>query len=533
MIGRLLTLHRRRLVVKITGLSVVLVCLTILYFALETYERERWLNQARFGKGLQRIVQVAALDLRAEDVAASTGEGPEARRALRRLQRTLRDIRQVTEFGPQDALFVVRVPDPAAFEGLDEAAYSADGAPTAALPLAIAHTPIDPDAVDEETLMGPAFTALADVEPEPGQQVRFHRDARAAVWRAVTGGDSSYSSLYEVPRGERINGFAALKTTPADGTEGRVVALLVAQQDLSDIFDARWGIFWDVILRSTAVVLLAMLLGGFLSRNIGRALQRIRRGAQAIKDQDYTHRVDVRRDDELGLVAEQFNEMAATLAQRVQLLKFVPAYTLEAAIRRTRGQSLEVEALEGTIMFSDIRGYTTLSTGIPVERVVEMLNVYLRRQAEVLARHGGVIDKFIGDAVLGVFMGDDHAARAVACGLEIQAAVRSMNAEQAFDFPIHVGVGVASGNLVLAEIGSDERRERTLIGSVVNLASRLCGRASAHEVLVDEGARLALGERLVVARREEMELKGFKGLRPVFAAAGVKEIAGRAPAEAT
>ena len=503
MLHKLLTLPRRRLVVKITGLSVALVALTIVYFGLETYDRERWLNQARFGKGLQRIAQVAALSVVPADMRAAGRAEDDA--AARRLGAWLVRVRATAELGPTDGLYLLRVPDAARFAAITEDEAALDDSPAASLPLAVAE-PTRPAA--------------------PGLAVPIAPDARAAVWRAVVGRDSSYSSLYQRAGGEAISAYAAIvPVETADGAPPTVVGLLVAEQDLSEVFEARWGIFWDVILRSLGVVALAVLLGGFLARGIGRALQRIRAGAQAIKNQDYAHRVDVRRGDELGMVAEQFNEMADTLAQRVQLLKFLPAYTLEAAIRRTRGQTLDVEALDGSILFSDIRGYTTLSVGLAVERVVEMLNVYLRCQAEVLARHGGVIDKFIGDAVLGVFMGPDHTERAVACGLEIQREVIAMNARYAFDFPINVGIGVATGSLVLAEVGSDERRERTLIGSVVNLASRLCSRAAAQEVLVGDGVRQVLGARLGVARTDQVELKGFSGLQTVHA---VESLAGNA-----
>lgn len=163
-------------------------------------------------------------------------------------------------------------------------------------------------------------------------------------------------------------------------------------------------------------------------------------------------------------------------------------------------QLMERGGLEGggrtrevTLLFSDIRGFTTLSETRPPEEVVAILNRYFTLQVEVIFRHGGSLDKFIGDAIM-AFWGaplDDpeHARHAVACALDMADALLAFRDElgeagKGFD----VGIGVHSGPAVVGLIGSERRREYTSIGDTVNLASRI------------EGLTKEAGRRILVSR---------------------------------
>ena len=152
---------------------------------------------------------------------------------------------------------------------------------------------------------------------------------------------------------------------------------------------------------------------------------------------------------------------------------------------------------EVTLLFSDIRGFTTLSETRPPAEVVDVLNRYFTRQVEVIFRHGGTLDKFIGDAVMAVWGAplDDpgHAQHAVACALDMADELQAFKAELgAAGAGFDVGIGVHSGPAVVGLIGSEKRREYTSIGDTVNLASRI------------EGLTKEAGRRILVSR-ESME----------------------------
>ncbi len=143
-------------------------------------------------------------------------------------------------------------------------------------------------------------------------------------------------------------------------------------------------------------------------------------------------------------------------------------------------QSLSGKAREITVLFSDIRGFTTLSEKRSPEEIVSLLNRYFSLQVEIIFRHGGTLDKFIGDAIM-AFWGapqddDRHAEHAVAAALEMEQSLLRFKAELGEDGKdFDVGIGIHSGNAVVGFIGSDTRMDYTAIGDTVNLSSRIEG----------------------------------------------------------
>jgi adenylate cyclase len=177
--------------------------------------------------------------------------------------------------------------------------------------------------------------------------------------------------------------------------------------------------------------------------------------------------------------------------------RFVNPHVVSALLDK----GVQTARREVTLLFSDIRGFTTLSETRTPEQVVELINRYFSLQVDVIWRHGGTLDKYIGDCIMAMWGAplDDaaHARRAVACALDmadaLQAFKRELGAEHlAFD----VGIGLHSGPAVVGLIGSDKRREYTAIGDTVNLASRIEGltKDAGRRILVSKDTRELCGD---------------------------------------
>jgi adenylate cyclase len=203
-------------------------------------------------------------------------------------------------------------------------------------------------------------------------------------------------------------------------------------------------------------------------------------------------------------IALQNSEYARALeheaAQRAQLSRFLsPALVEQAAhgkIELSKGGALT----ELTILFSDIRGFTALSEKLPAQEVVRMLNDYFELMVDILFEHNGILDKFIGDAIMGLWGSplkrEDDATQAVRAAVKMQKRLAQWNETRVASgkVPIEIGIGLHTGQVVVGNMGSSKALSYTAIGDGVNLASRLCGMAREGMVLISEDCAVRAGK---------------------------------------
>lgn len=180
------------------------------------------------------------------------------------------------------------------------------------------------------------------------------------------------------------------------------------------------------------------------------------------------------------------------------------------------GLELKGEKRTITMMMADLRGFTSLAERLAPERVVAMLNRYLSTMVPIIKQYQGTIDEFIGDAIFVLFgapaWGEDDAQRAVACAVAMQLAMESINEQnRKDDLPeLEMGIGLHTGPVVVGNVGSPERMKYGVVGSHVNLTSRVQSYTTGGQILISDTTRREVGSILKTGARVEVRAKGFE-----------------------
>ncbi len=321
------------------------------------------------------------------------------------------------------------------------------------------------------------------------------------------------SAVYEDENGRWISGYA-----PVLDRAGEPVALIEADARISRFIERQRDELLLALAVGSGAFLVAMIPGLLLARNITRGLNRLSAGIRRFQSGEHDVQVSVTSGDELQQLGSVFNEMIVSLGEKLALLPYVSRFTAEA-VRRSRDdpQWLAGSELEVTVLFADLRGFTSWCEDREATFLVRELNRLLALQADAVVSAGGDVDKFIGDAVMAVFLeGENSAAKVFACAQELILAIRQEIAAEGW--PLALGVGIHRGRAVVGSIGSETRRDFTAIGHTVNLASRLCDRAGRWQILVSEPfhENLPPEAQAVFSRTEPLDLKHVSRVVPTY-----------------
>jgi len=235
------------------------------------------------------------------------------------------------------------------------------------------------------------------------------------------------------------------------------------------------------LLITAMVLCIAILFLFFYSKSITTPVRRLVDGTNQVREGNYAVKIPVSNRDEIGRLAHAFTDMSQGLAEREKIKtafgKFVNKDIAERVLRDE--VQLGGESLEAAIFFSDIRSFTAISEKLTPHEVVEFLNDYMTRMVDCVNKTNGVVDKYIGDAIMAVWgvpysRGNDT-ENAINGALMMRKALAEFNEGRGGDKKpiIRIGSGINTGEVIAGQIGSPERMEYTCIGDAVNLASRI------------------------------------------------------------
>lgn len=317
--------------------------------------------------------------------------------------------------------------------------------------------------------------------------------------------------------------------------EGILLIWSLAYRLLTDHHAMSSDLVWYAL---RIVVLIAVIIGFimvtfkvFLTKKIIQPLETIVSANQQLRENIPSAR-------QINLPEETPKEIQEIVSTRAQMLDDIFKVSNERLnlvnfIKDTFGRYLSkkvvdeiLESPEGqkvggrretvTILISDLRGFTSLSETKDPEEMVQLLNRYLERMTKVILKYDGMIDEFIGDAILTVFgvpeKRDDDPARAVACGLAMQNALRVLNEEMVEEGypPLEMGIGINTGSVIVGNIGSEVRVKYGIVGAGMNMASRIESNSTGDQVLIGETTYEAVKETVTTQPAQTVMMKGLR-----------------------
>lgn len=346
------------------------------------------------------------------------------------------------------------------------------------------------------------FVVMTHEVPFIGNRYEIREENREAYREAMAGLGPTFTDIYQDEHGTWISGYA-----PIFDDNRRVVALLEADAEISRYLSA----LQRELALEAGVTLLALIIAlvpiWFFARRLTAGINRLAVAMRRFEAGTTDVQLTLDSKDEIAGMAETFNRMSFSVSERLKLLPFVSRFTASAVEKSAYVSDwLDGQERQAAILMTDVRGFTRSSGRFAAKELVAHLNELLAVQTEIVLAQGGDVDKFMGDAVLAVFMGhSDNLGRAVQCGREILSRVQL----QIRDWPEgwSLGAAVHHGTVVVGAVGSSARRDFTVVGHTVNQTAHLCAAAQPWEMLVPAESYAALPRDLREYFAQEVAVK--------------------------
>ena len=287
---------------------------------------------------------------------------------------------------------------------------------------------------------------------------------------------------------------------PILDTDGSVIATFGIDYAVGGVANRLRALAYISIGIIVVAILLSIALAAFIARFLNKPLKQLARGVENLRAKKFDSRINIATQDEFGRLSAAFNDMATEIGRYVRqevatkdaYYRFVPREMLD----HLGNDSLEQVQLGDqaqkimAVLFSDIRGFTTITEKMSPKESINYLNQYLAGAAPVIRSHDGFIDKYIGDAIMALFpAGPSHAIRAAVRMHKITDAINAEHQLPVPNYSLKIGCGIHFGHLVVGTVGEEHRMDSTVISDVVNIASRLeeLTKIFGVNILVSEG----------------------------------------------
>jgi adenylate cyclase len=342
-------------------------------------------------------------------------------------------------------------------------------------------------AVDPEE--DPQLTAHAGEAYRPGAQAIANIDSSAVEENFITDEFGTFLRSW----------------SPVRDSSGNVAGAVIVEAPVGWVESRMTPIRMSGLGSMALAVLIAIPAALIISRKASKPLLDLHSAVERVGAGDFDTPMPVGGDDEFGQVAVAVNAMAVGLKERDKVKStfahYVSHQVMDSILKSGSGLQLTGDRRRITVLFCDIRGFSTISEKLPPEKVVRLLNEYFESMVEVVFRNNGTLDKFIGDGMMVLFGApeDDpyQEEHAMKTAIEMQEELHRLAEKWAPEgVMIRSGVGINSGPAVVGNIGSSRRMDYTAIGDTVNLASRL------------ESATKDLGVGILVSEYTYIALKG-------------------------
>jgi adenylate cyclase len=306
---------------------------------------------------------------------------------------------------------------------------------------------------------------------------------------------------------------------------------VIVKQSLAEAYRPIYAALWRTGALLIAGAILAAVLAYWLTQRMVGPIHLLEDGVTRIGAGQFDHRISLATGDAFERLATRFNAMAGELSvsqersERINRLKrFLAPQVAELVDRTGDDRVLDGRRVDVVVVFCDLRGFTAFSAIAEPETVMGVMREYYEALERVVSVHEATLVSFFGDGVMVLLNApvacSDPALRAVNMAREMQTTVQKLLVRwRALDPRLGFGVGLAMGPATVGRIGSKGRLDYTAIGSVVNLASRLCSSADDSEIFIDRVAAQAIGSSVPLVELRARTLKGFIEPVPVFTVA--------------